>query len=143
MIDDPGPVARYKAVLARVIETRPSGARRRLADALGKHPSFVSQITSPLYATPIPPADVPLIFEICHFSDTDRAAFLTAYRDAHPRRARRLFGPELGRGEREVTLRVPDWGDAALNAEFDEMLRQTARRAAHFAARLATEGEDA
>ena len=44
----------YKSILAAVIEQRPSGTRQRLADALGKHRSFITQITSPAYPTPIP-----------------------------------------------------------------------------------------
>ena len=36
--------------------------------ALGKNRSFVSQITNPAYATPIPAQHLETIFEICHFS---------------------------------------------------------------------------
>ncbi len=39
----------YKAILAQIIDDRPSGTRQRLAAALGKHRSFVTQITSPAY----------------------------------------------------------------------------------------------
>ncbi len=42
----------YKSILAQIIDNRPSGTRQRLATALGKHRSFVTQITSPTYATP-------------------------------------------------------------------------------------------
>ena len=47
-------VAAYKAVLKRIIDTRPSGTRHRLAIALGKNRSFISQIANPVYAVPIP-----------------------------------------------------------------------------------------
>mgnify|MGYP000606055132 CR=1 FL=1 len=47
-------VAAYKRMLADIIEKRPSGTRQRLAAALAKNRSFVSQITNPAYATPIP-----------------------------------------------------------------------------------------
>ena len=47
-------VARYKGVLQQVLEARPSGTRQRIAAALGKNRSFVSQIANPAYATPIP-----------------------------------------------------------------------------------------
>ena len=47
-------VQRYKTILQHVIDNRPSGTRQRLAGALGKNRSFISQITSPAYATPIP-----------------------------------------------------------------------------------------
>lgn len=126
---------RYKAILARVIETRPSGIRRRLADALAKNPSFVSQITNPNYSTPIPPSDVAVIFEICHFSERDRAAFLAAYRAAHPRRARHLLheAPHP-HAKRELVLQAPDFGDSAKNREFDALVRDFAARVGRLAA---------
>ncbi|TIS73771.1 MAG: hypothetical protein E5W99_25385, partial [Mesorhizobium sp.] len=43
----------YKTILSQVIDQRPSGMRQRLADALGKHRSFVTQISSPAYSIPI------------------------------------------------------------------------------------------
>ena len=44
----------YKRVLEEVLNNRPSGTRMRLATALGKNRSFISQISNPLYPTPIP-----------------------------------------------------------------------------------------
>ena len=73
-----------------VIDQRPSGTRQRLADALGKHRSFVTQITSPTYSTPIPAKHLPTIFSVCHFSPAERDPFLAAYERAHPARRRRL-----------------------------------------------------
>ena len=72
-------VARYKAILQRVMENRPSGTRQRLAGALGKNRSFVSQIANPAYSTPIPAGHLDTIFEICHFSPEERRQFLDAY----------------------------------------------------------------
>jgi hypothetical protein len=69
-------VARYKSILQRVIDNRPSGTRQRLAGAPGKNRSFVSQITNPAYATPIPARHIETIFDICHFSPDDRQTFL-------------------------------------------------------------------
>ena len=53
--------------------------------ALGKHKSFVSQITNPAYTVPIPAGDLPTIFEICHLSAQERAGFLALYRQRPPR----------------------------------------------------------
>ena len=77
----------YKTILSRVIDQRPSGTRQRLADALGKHRSFVTQITSPAYSTPIPSKHLPTIFSVCHFSPAERDQFLAAYGVAHPGKA--------------------------------------------------------
>ena len=101
-------VARYKAILQRVIDNRPSGTRQRLAGALGKNRSFVSQITNPAYATPIPARHIETIFEICHFSP-GRPPRL-------PRRlCRRPSAPHpAGQGHRGVrphTIYLPDLGD--------------------------------
>src|SRR5687768_5102695 len=79
-------VAEYKTILQRVLESRPSGTRQRIAAALSKNRSFVTQITSPAYDTPIPAKHVDLVLEICHFAPAEREAFLAAYRRAHPNR---------------------------------------------------------
>ena len=47
-------IADYKKILKTVLDNRPSGTRQRLAMALGKNRSFVSQIANPAYAMPIP-----------------------------------------------------------------------------------------
>src|SRR6202163_5035818 len=84
-------VGAYKEVLKRVLDTRPSGTRHRLAIALGKNRSFISQIANPVYTVPIPVQHLETVFEICHFTAADRREFLAAYDEAHPRRV------ELGR----------------------------------------------
>ena len=106
----------YKVLLGQVLEQRPSGTRQRLADALGKHRSFVTQITSPSYATPIPQKHLATIFSVCHFSPPEREAFLEAYRRAH--RGRLDIG-DAEKRTRHLTLIVPDLGDKQ-NAAFDK-----------------------
>ena len=69
-------VADYKLILRRVLDNRPSGTRLKLAAALGKNRSFVTQITNPAYLVPIPAKHVSIIFEVCHLSGAERAAFL-------------------------------------------------------------------
>src|SRR5207248_7709395 len=61
-------VADYKVILRRVLDNRPSGTRLKLAAALGKNRSFVTQITNPAYLVPIPAKHVAIIFEVCHLS---------------------------------------------------------------------------
>ncbi|MBI1207766.1 MAG: hypothetical protein GC191_10815 [Azospirillum sp.] len=122
------PVADYKRILQAVLELRPSGLRQRLAEAIGKNRSFISQITNPAYPTPIPVQYLDHIFEICHFSSQHRAAFLAAYRRAHPRRLSLLKHHER---TRRVTLAVPDLGDDARNQRLDEFLTEYAERLAH------------
>ena len=67
-MNEANPVTAYKTLLASIIDRRPSGTRQRLADALAKNRSFVTQITNPAYATPVPASHLDVIFEICHFS---------------------------------------------------------------------------
>jgi len=125
----PDPVAEYKAILKRVLDNRPSGTRQRLAKALGKNRSFISQIASPLYVVPIPVQHLETIFEICHFTAADRREFLAAYAQAHPRRLDVVRKPA---GTRKVTLTVPDLGDARRNRLLDETIAEIARRLAQF-----------
>lgn len=124
-LDAEAAIRAYKSVLSAVIEQRPSGARQRLADALGKHRSFVTQITSPAYSTPIPAKHLQAIFSVCHFSAQERAAFLAAYRVAHPGKA----SPEVGlRRTRHISLTVPDLGDAKQNAALDRAIHEFIQR---------------
>ncbi len=118
-------VARYKAILKRVMDNRPSGTRQRLAGALGKNRSFVSQITNPAYATPIPARHIETVFEVCHFSPAERREFLEAYHGAHPRRV-----PASGdeRRRRAHTIYLPDFGDEKRNRELDQMVADFVQR---------------
>lgn len=118
-------VSRYKAILQRVIDNRPSGTRQRLAGALGKNRSFISQITNPTYATPIPARHVETIFEICHFSPDDRQAFVEAYAQAHPRR---LSAERTERRVRAHTIYLPDLGDDERNRELDRTVGEFVQR---------------
>ena len=123
--NDGAAVVRYKEVLQRVIDTRPSGTRQRLAGALGKNRSFVSQITNPAYATPIPARHIEIIFEICHFSPDERSRFLVAYAVAHPRRLPVAHeGPRL----RPHTVYLPDLGEESRNHELDRMVGDFVQR---------------
>lgn len=111
----------YKGILSAILDQRPSGTRQRLADALGKHRSFVTQITSPAYSTPIPARHLPLIFSVCHFSPTERDAFLVAYRAAHPGKA--TLTADF-RKTRHISLTVPDLGDDRQNAALDRAINE-------------------
>ena len=122
--DEREAVAVYKSLFKAVLESRPSGMRLRLAHAIGKNRSFVSQIANPSYHTPIPAQHLNTIFEVCHFSPAEKAAFLTAYGRAHPNRAESLGG---ARPERTVTLQVPDLGNAKKNRRLDAFLNEMTR----------------
>ncbi len=115
----------YKELLSHVIEQRPSGTRQRLADALGKHRSFVTQITSPSYSTPIPSKHLPVIFTVCHFGAQERDQFLSAYRIAHPGKVK--LG-DAGRRIRHLSLTVPDLGDDKQNAALDRAINEFIHR---------------
>jgi hypothetical protein len=111
----------YKTILSHVIDQRPSGMRQRLADALGKHRSFVTQISSPTYSIPIPSKHLPAIFSVCHFSQAERDQFLAAYHLAHPGKVPAASGP---RKTRHVSLIVPDFGDDRQNAALDRAINE-------------------
>ena len=118
-------VARYKSIFKAVLENRPSGMRLRLAHVLGKNRSFISQIANPAYPIPIPVQHLNTIFEVCHFSPAEKAAFLEAYGRAHPRRAGRLDSVPR---ERTLTLHLPDLGSQKRNAQLDALLQDFVRR---------------
>ncbi len=122
-------VAAYKRLLQEYIDRRPSGLRLKIAKALGKHRSFVSQITNPIYPIPVPARHLETIFRICHLAPEERQAFVAAYEAAHPgnppdgkRTARKA------RQRRVVEIDLPLVGDPALEREMEDFLRHMARQ---------------
>src|ERR1700743_2770774 len=103
--DAPASVAEYKQLPKPARDSRPSGMRQRLAEAIGKNRSFVSQISNPAYEVPIPARHVAVIFEICHVSAPERAALLKAYARAHPGR---LGLASDATHARKIALTLPD-----------------------------------
>jgi hypothetical protein len=124
-VADPSAVADYKRILQQVLENRPAGTRLRLAEALGKNRSFISQITNPSYSVPIPAAHIERVFEVCHFLAGEKAQFMEVYRRAHPNRAPVKSG---GGRSREIVLRVPDLRDREKNKQLDELMKEMLQR---------------
>ena len=119
-------IAAYKTILKEYIDRRPSGMRQKLAAALGKHKSFISQITGPSYAMPIPVAHLQTIFEICHFSPTERKAFLAAYSAAHPARRKPLqsITAPARIAHRILQLEIPLLADPGQQKAVEELLKE-------------------
>ena len=112
--DKAASVEAYKSILRNILDRRPSGTRQRLATALGKNRSFITQIANPAYQTPIPAQHVQPIIQICHFSAAERRAFLEAFAHAHPNRLKQIRGGPSLRG---LKLEVFDFGDAKKNRD--------------------------
>jgi hypothetical protein len=121
---DISPIEVYKKILLSVIENRPSGTRQRLAEALGKNRSFISQIVNASYPTPIPAQHLETIFSICHFAPLEREAFLSAYREAHPGKFENM---RTSRQTRKIVVELPDLGNPTLNRRVDDTIHMLAR----------------
>jgi len=122
-------VAAYKRLLQEYIDRRPSGLRLKIAKAIGKHRSFVSQITNPVYPIPVPARHLEAIFRICHLAPEERQAFMVAYEAAHPchpREGRRA--PRKARERRVIEIDLPVLGDPELEREMEDFLRHMARQ---------------
>ena len=126
-------IVQYKRLLQGYIDRRPSGLRGRLALALGKHKSFVSQITNPAYSVPIPASDLPAIFEICHLSPAEREHFLAIYRDAHPERAPRV--PRPPNAAHELRIALPGFQSEATARDVETAILDFAQRVIRLAQR--------
>ena len=118
------PVAVYKSLLRDIVNKRPSGTRQKIAAAIGKHKSFVSQITNPNYAMPVPAKHLGTILDLCHCSSEERNQLLDAYARAHPGRVLR----EQHRGEDSVTIsiRLPALRDRQRQTELASVVRRFA-----------------
>jgi len=117
----------YKTILRRVLDSRPSGTRQRLAHALGKNRSFISQICNPIYPVPVPAQHLETIFAVCHFAPKERKEFLDAYTEAHRTQMRLV---PARRTMRSMTLKVPDLGQAERNRILDDLIEDFVRSAA-------------
>jgi hypothetical protein len=122
-------VAVYKEILTAVLERRPSGTRQRLAGALSKNRSFISQITNPNYAVPIPASHLDILFEICHFSAIEKKQFLDAYALAHPNRANT---PHDAARLKAHTIFLPDLGDDERNKDLLKLVTDFVRQLSRF-----------
>lgn len=123
----PNPVVAYKRLLQLVMDNRPSGTRQRLATALGKNRSFVSQIANPAYPVPIPAQHIETMFEVCHFSHEEKRAFLAHYRAAHPGRLTVVRAPTR---LRTFSVQIPDLDDEKKNRAVDQLVAEFAERIA-------------
>jgi len=132
-------VAAYKAVLREFIDRRPSGTRRKIALALGKHKSFVSQVTSPAYSVPLPAQHVAAIFEICHFSQEERRSFLEAYKAAHPRQGGAIPEERPQGGPQTLQIQIPAFSDPERQKEVIAAIRSVAAQILAVAADKSTE----
>ncbi|WP_395687425.1 hypothetical protein [Aestuariivirga sp.] len=118
-------VAAYKRMLAEILERRPSGTRQRLATALAKNRSFVSQITNPAYPTPIPVNHLASIFDLCHFSPSERQEFVRLYAIAHPRKRIAETG-----SAGVVSVHLPDMGSEVQNRKLHGIVSSFVREIA-------------
>jgi hypothetical protein len=123
--DNSNLVASYKKLLSDIVDRRPSGTRQRLAAALSKNRSFISQISSPTYSTPIPANHIDVIFEVCRFSPAEKTEFLDLYGKAHPNR--RLAAQKSNK-VKAYTFYLPDLGDEELNKDIHALVTDFVRQ---------------
>ena len=125
-------IAAYKTTLRRFIDQRPSGIRRKIAEVTGTHKSFISQITNPSDATPLPARHIDSIFAVCHLSPEEKQAFLKEYHSAHPGHTGHKGHAELRnapqRHTRTLHLHVPVMKDERKQKALESLIRDTVRR---------------
>lgn len=116
----------YKSFLKEAVEARPSGLRLRIASQIGKNKSFVSQITSPNYKTPLPEKYVEPILDAMHLTQRERDQFLAIYRRAHPRVRGHSTEP-IHEEIRVLTIELPRLESRRMENRVDQMITQFAR----------------
>jgi len=128
-------VAAYKRLLQVYLDRRPSGMRLKIAKAIGKHRSFVSQITNPAYPIPVPARHLERIFKICHFSPEEKQKLMAAYAAAHPNQSKSAAPPRRA-GTRVIEVELPVSGNAEVDREIEDAVRGLARQLGRIARRL-------
>ena len=127
-------LAAYKRCLRALIDQRPSGTRQRIAEALGTHKSFISQITNPGLRVPLPAQHVEPIFRICHFSNEEKQQFLDLYRRAHPHQ-RVTFADLEAEDQDVIRIVVPPFENTQKRREVEDIIREFAVRVIALATR--------
>ena len=118
-------IAAYKEILRNCIDQRPSGLRQKIAQVLGTHKSFISQITNPNDSTPIPARHLDAIIDVCHLSPPEQEWFLEAYGSAHPNQpAINQSGPHY----KTLHVQVPVLADSGKQRALEMLVRDTVQR---------------
>lgn len=112
----------YKVLLCEALESRPSGVRLRIAQAIGKNKSFISQITNPKYKTPLPEKYVEPILEVVRFTPEERERFLEVYWRAHPRERQRPAETPERASTRVLRIELPRLASHSLERKLDALL---------------------
>ena len=124
----------YKTILKDAVEARPSGLRLKIASQIGKNKSFVSQITSPNYKTPLPEKYVEPILDAIHLTKREREQFLDIYHRAHPRARTHPAEPATGE-TRVLRIELPRLESQRQENKLDQLIVQFARNLSDFARR--------
>lgn len=119
-------IAAYKEILRHCIDQRPSGLRQKIAQALGTHKSFISQITNPNDSTPIPARHLEAIIDVCHLSPPEQEWFLQAYGLAHPNQP--AINQPGHRHYKTLHVQVPVLGDSAKQRALETLVQDTVQR---------------
>lgn len=139
VVDRQASIARYKALLREYINQRPSGLRQRLATALGKHKSFISQITNPNYRVPVPASDVETILDVCRLTPEEKWQFLEAYKQAHL--VDILPNATRNGAAYEIKISLPPLSDPDAAKELEDLIRDFATRVIRLALKAEKSGD--
>jgi hypothetical protein len=120
-------IAEYKALLREYIDRRPSGTRRKLAEAFGTHKSFISQIINPNYRVPLPAQHIPALFRVCHLNAHEQRAFMEVYARAHPGQYGAI--EDLASLEEDVLrIPLPEFSDPGHREQVEQLIKEFAER---------------
>jgi hypothetical protein len=119
-------IGAYKIILRRAIDQRPSGIRQKIAQVLGTHKSFISQITNPNDPTPIPARHLDAIIDVCHLSAGERQQFVDAWNSAHP--SQMPVSRQLQRHHyKTLHIQIPVLDDSARQQALEAFIQDTVR----------------
>jgi hypothetical protein len=118
-------IASYKSVLRTYLDQRPSGVRQKIAQVLGTHKSFISLITNPSDATPIPARHLEAIMDVCHLSAAEKKHFLELYNQAHPDQ---LPPPRAHLHYKTLHIQVPVLSNTEKQEALELLIQDTVRR---------------
>ena len=102
--------------------------RQKIAQVLGTHKSFISQITNPNDPTPIPARHLDAIIDVCHMSPAEQQSFIDNYRLAHPNQTQTLLDKSQQRHYKTLHIQIPLLADAHKQQQLESYIQDTVRK---------------
>lgn len=114
-------ITAYKEVIHKALARCPRGTKSKITKELSKNASYISQITNPEYAIPIPGQYVNKIVNICALNSEEEKQFRHLYAVAHPDKEKKRT-----RSNNEICIQLPKSMNATERRRVEQAINEIA-----------------